>query len=73
MGALTSTKLLVTSKHSLGPIEGVEYSHAQMGEKWLLKHLESKGKTTEQLAKVLWENNWTAIAEVTSSHHFTLK
>ncbi|KAI5121983.1 hypothetical protein M0805_001816 [Coniferiporia weirii] len=61
---LSPTKLLITSKHSLGPINGVDISHAQMGEKWLLKHLEDKGKTTEQLAQVLWDNNWTAVAEL---------
>ena len=64
IGALTPTKLLVTSKHSLGPIQGVPISHAQMGENWLLKHLEKSGKTTEQLASVLWEENLTAVAEV---------
>lgn len=64
IGALTPSKLLVTSKHSLGPVKGVPMSHAQMGEKWLQRHLEKSGRTTEELAKVLWENNWTAVAEV---------
>jgi len=39
-------------------------SHAQAGENWIRKYLAEKGKTEEQLAATLWENNWTAIAEV---------
>ena len=39
-------------------------SHAEAGENWLRKYLEAKNKTEEQLASRLWENNWTAIAEV---------
>ncbi|TDL22055.1 hypothetical protein BD410DRAFT_771066 [Rickenella mellea] len=64
MAALSPTKLLVTSKHSLGPVKGADMSHAQVGEKWLLKHLEAKGKTPEEFAQVLWDNNWTAVAEL---------
>ncbi len=64
MAALTPEKLLVTSKHSVGPVKGSEISHAEMGEKWLHRHLEKAGKTPEQFAKILWDNNWTAVAEV---------
>ncbi|KAL4252700.1 tRNA ligase [Abortiporus biennis] len=65
IGALTPDKLLVTSKHSLGPIKGSDSeSHAQVGERWLKTHLKSVGKTEEQLAAVLWEHNWTAVAEL---------
>jgi tRNA ligase len=39
-------------------------SHAEAGEKWVFKYLEEKNKTEEQLAGRLWQNNWTAIAEV---------
>ena len=65
IAALTPTKLLVTSKHSLGPstTPGQE-SHASVGERWLRKHLADSGKTEEQLARTLWEKNWTAVAEV---------
>ena len=35
-----------------------------VGERWLEKHLIGKGKTKEELAKVLWDDNLTAIAEV---------
>ena len=66
IGALTATKLIVTSKNSLGaPKEDPnKISHAQKGEDWLSKHLSSKGKKVEDLASVLFENNWTAVAEV---------
>ncbi|THH20338.1 hypothetical protein EW146_g1028 [Bondarzewia mesenterica] len=64
IAALTPSKLLITSKHSLGPVGGAEESHAQVGERWLLHHLEIAGKTTEQLAQRLWDSNWTAVAEL---------
>lgn len=64
ISALTPTKLLVTSKHSLGPVSGVARSHSGVGEERLHKHLEKAGRTTEQLAATLWEKNWTAISEV---------
>ena len=64
IAALSPSRILVASKHSLGPIQGLSESHAQAGERWLRRHLEQVGKTTEELAKVLWEKNWTAVAEV---------
>ncbi|KAI0088924.1 RNA ligase-domain-containing protein [Irpex rosettiformis] len=65
IAALTPTKLVVTSKHSLGAIKGQDSeSHAQVGERWLRKHLADAGKTEEDLAKVLWEKKWTAVAEL---------
>ncbi|KAJ7766520.1 RNA ligase [Mycena maculata] len=64
IAALTPTKLLVTSKHSIGSTPGEGMSHAQAGEGWLRKYFEQKGKSEEQLAARLWENNWTAIAEL---------
>ncbi|KAH9961179.1 RNA ligase-domain-containing protein [Russula compacta] len=64
IAALSPSKLLITSKHSVGPVQGVPESHAQAGERWLRHHLEQVGKTTEQLAGVLWEKNWTAVAEL---------
>ncbi|KAF8799416.1 hypothetical protein BYT27DRAFT_7263948 [Phlegmacium glaucopus] len=63
IAALTPTKLLITSKHSLGPVAGSEVSHAQAGEAWLMKYLKNKGKTEADLATRLWESNLTAIAE----------
>lgn len=64
IAALAPSTLLVTSKHSLGPVAGVPLSHAEVGEQWLEKHLTKVGKTKEALARILWDNNWTAIAEV---------
>lgn len=61
---LSATKVVVTSKHSLGPIQNAEVSHAQRGEYWLKEHLKRKGRSVEDLAETLWNNNWTAIAEV---------
>ncbi|KAJ3493588.1 hypothetical protein NLJ89_g10983 [Agrocybe chaxingu] len=64
IAALTPTKLVVTSKHSLGPVGNSPLSHAQAGEAWLRKYLEKLEKKEEDLAAVLWEKNWTAIAEL---------
>ncbi|TFK70668.1 hypothetical protein BDN72DRAFT_525109 [Pluteus cervinus] len=64
IAALTPSKILVTSKHSLGPLTDTALSHAQAGEGWLRKYLEKKGRSEEDLAKVLWDNKWTAIAEL---------
>ena len=69
IAGLSQSQILVTSKHSIGPIQGVPESHAQAGERWLQHHLGQVGKTTEQLAKVLWERNWTAVAEVSHPIH----
>lgn len=68
IAALTPTKLVVTSKHALGAVNGVAESHSQVGERWLKKHLVDAQKTEEDLAACLWERNWTAVAEV--SLHF---
>ncbi|KAG6856323.1 hypothetical protein H0H87_005524 [Tephrocybe sp. NHM501043] len=64
IAALTPSKLIVTSKHSIGPINGSPMSHAEAGEAWLRKYLTQKGRTEEDLATRLWENNWTAVAEL---------
>ena len=64
IATLSPSKLLVTSKHSLGPVQGVTESHAQVGQRWLHRHLEQAGKTSEQLAETLYGENWTAVAEV---------
>ncbi|KAH9025091.1 RNA ligase-domain-containing protein [Lactarius pseudohatsudake] len=64
VAALSPSKLLVTSKHSLGPVQGAPESHAQAGERWLHHHLKQAGKTTEQLAETLWTKNWTVAAEL---------
>jgi hypothetical protein len=45
-------------------VAGQPLSHAQAGEMWLRKYLAKLGKEEKDLAGVLWEKNWTAIAEV---------
>ncbi|KAF7291694.1 tRNA ligase [Mycena chlorophos] len=60
IAALSPEKLLITSKHSLGPTNG----HAVTGEAWLRKYLEKKGRAEADLAAVLWKNNWTAVSEL---------
>jgi tRNA ligase len=64
IGALTPTDLVLTSKHAIGTVEGLEVSHAQKGEEWLEKTLKTAGKSKERLAAHLWERGWTAVAEV---------
>jgi tRNA ligase len=71
IAALSPSQILITSKHSLGPVQGASESHAQAGERWLRHHLGQVGKTTEELAKVLWVKNWTAVAEVSYPYSHT--
>jgi len=56
--------LLVCSKHSTGVRSDVEVSHAIAGEKWVKRHVESVGKTTQDLAKTLRDMNVTAVGEL---------
>ena len=64
IAALTPSKLVITSKHSIGPSSRGRMSHAEAGEAWLRKYLENKGKTEADLATRLWDSNLTAVAEV---------
>ncbi|GAC98967.1 hypothetical protein PHSY_006564 [Pseudozyma hubeiensis SY62] len=64
ISSLSPTQLVVTSKHSLGSIEGTETTHAEKGYEWLRKHLASVGRTEQELAKELWERNETAAFEL---------
>lgn len=68
ISALTSSHIIVTSKHSLGANASVttDVSHSQRGEWWLEKHLEKVGKTKKDLASELWDRKLTAVAEVSS-------
>ncbi|PIA17929.1 hypothetical protein COEREDRAFT_80235 [Coemansia reversa NRRL 1564] len=50
--------LLVTSKHALN------LPHAEVGMKWLQQHLNQAGKTPEEFAAFLHENNATAVFEL---------
>ncbi|KAF5322963.1 hypothetical protein D9611_009320 [Ephemerocybe angulata] len=73
IAAVTPEKLVVTSKHSLGNADEVlgpkgngkaPVSHAGVGRRWLGRYLEAKGRTEADLAQVLWDNRWTAVAEL---------
>ncbi|KAF8139577.1 RNA ligase-domain-containing protein, partial [Mycena galopus ATCC 62051] len=64
IAALTPTKLLVASKHSIGPTPGQSVSPSEAGEAWLRKYFAQRGKTEADLVGKLWAENWTAIAEV---------
>lgn len=64
ISALSPTQVVVMSKHSLGALNGYDVSHAQMGERWLDRHLERKEKSKEDFAKWLWDENVTAVAEL---------
>lgn len=64
ISGLEGDKLLVCSKHSTGPRDNVDLSHAAAGERWVDKHLEAVGKTRVDLARELSERNVTAVAEL---------
>ncbi|KIS70946.1 tRNA ligase [Mycosarcoma maydis] len=64
VSALSPDELVVTSKHSLGSIEGADITHAQKGHEWLLYHLASVKRTEQQLAHELWRRNETAAFEL---------
>ncbi|KAK0486146.1 RNA ligase [Armillaria novae-zelandiae] len=69
IAALTPSKLLITSKHSIGKVGNSEKSHAEAGEVWLTKYLTQNGRTEADLAKRLWDSNWTAYSrELTGLH-----
>ena len=58
ISSLNGRSVIVTSKHS------VESAHAKKGREWLRTHLERKGKTEEELAKLLKECRLTAVCEL---------
>ncbi|KAI5808719.1 RNA ligase-domain-containing protein [Peziza echinospora] len=64
LSGLPDGSLLVCSKHSTGTRGNPEASHAATGEKWIERHLQSVGKTKEELAKWLRDMNATAVAEL---------
>ncbi|KAJ7151347.1 RNA ligase-domain-containing protein [Mycena crocata] len=65
IAALTPKKILITSKHSVGPSKNAEKSsHADAGEVWLRKYFAQKGRTEADFAAVLWKRNLTAVAEL---------
>jgi len=56
--------LLVCSKHSTGPRDDADLSHAVAGEKWVDRQLKAVGKTRQDLARELRSRNATAVAEL---------
>ncbi|KAG4300930.1 hypothetical protein PCANB_002585 [Pneumocystis canis] len=64
ISALPDLSLVVASKHSIGPTSNCTYSHAQMGEIWLDRHLSSVKRTREQLASILQQKNATLVSEL---------
>ena len=64
ISGLEDGTLLVCSKHSTGRRRDTEFSHAQVGEKWVDRHLQTVGRTRQQLARRLREMNATAVAEL---------
>ena len=64
ISGLEDGSLLVCSKHSTGSRGDTDLSHAQAGEGWVDKHLQSVGKTREQLSRTLRDMNATAVAEL---------
>lgn len=64
ISGLEDDKLLVCSKHSTGPRQDADLSHAVAGEKQVDIHLAAVGKTRADLAKELRRRNATAVAEL---------
>ena len=64
ISGLEGDKLLVCSKHSTGPREDADLSHAVAGERMVETHLAARGKTTADLARELRRRNATAVAEL---------
>lgn len=64
ISGLEGDKLLVCSKHSTGPRQDVNLSHAAAGERMLEVHLAAAGKTKADLARELRRRNVTAVAEL---------
>ncbi|QIX01934.1 hypothetical protein AMS68_007451 [Peltaster fructicola] len=64
MAGLEDGTLIVCSKHSTGSRGDIEVSHAEWGQKWVDRHVQSVGRTREELAKTLRAMNATAVAEL---------
>jgi tRNA ligase len=64
ISGLPDGTLLVCSKHSIGFRNDSEVAHAVVGERWVDKQLANLGRTRIDFAKVLYEANITAVAEL---------
>ncbi|CEJ60653.1 Putative TRNA ligase [Penicillium brasilianum] len=64
ISALEDDKLLVCSKHSTGVRADTNLSHAQVGERWVERHVATVGKSSKELARTLRQMNVTAVGEL---------
>ncbi|KAF7727203.1 hypothetical protein EC973_007901 [Apophysomyces ossiformis] len=64
IAAVNERSVVVTSKHSIPDQKDDMSAHGGVGYCWLIKHLESVGKTEKELAKWLLEKNITLVAEL---------
>ncbi|MCJ1479465.1 hypothetical protein MMC13_008151 [Lambiella insularis] len=64
ISGLEGDVLLVCSKHSTGPRQDADLSHAIAGERWVDRQLAAIGKTRQDLARELRSRNATAVAEL---------
>ncbi|CAH2351702.1 tRNA ligase [[Candida] railenensis] len=64
IAGLEDGSIVVTSKHSLGSREGMTRNHASRGEYELRQQLGENGISVEALAKRLYTQNLTAVAEL---------
>ncbi|KFY36371.1 hypothetical protein V494_05053 [Pseudogymnoascus sp. VKM F-4513 (FW-928)] len=64
ISGLSDDSLLVCSKHSTGPREDSNLSHAIAGERWVDRQLKAIGKTRQDLSRELRKRNATAVAEL---------
>ncbi|KAI9491100.1 RNA ligase-domain-containing protein [Zychaea mexicana] len=62
--ALSKTKLVVTSKHSLPDPQDDPTAHGGVGYRWMIKHLESVSKTEADLASWIYDKKLTLVAEL---------
>jgi tRNA splicing ligase len=64
IAALSNEKVIVTSKHSIPSLKTDIQAHAGVGYNWVLKHLDSVGKTESDLAEWIFDKSITLVAEV---------
>ncbi|KAK2737178.1 hypothetical protein FQN57_000435 [Myotisia sp. PD_48] len=64
ISGLEDGTLLVCSKHSTGVRQDISVSHAEVGRRWVQKHVASVGRTEKDLAEELRLMNATAVGEL---------
>ncbi|KLT39031.1 hypothetical protein CC85DRAFT_288952 [Cutaneotrichosporon oleaginosum] len=55
---------LDTPSEAATPAEPSSKAHAEVGREWVARTLQRSGKTTDELAKRLWDENLTAVLEL---------